>query len=126
MSALVSITICTSDRKIHRFADFEAAEAFHRAHAKVGGVGFAATRKSSHRQHGENRRAVLAYVGANPDATSVELAGHIGRSVNVVNSLIEQLLNHGFVEVTRRGDRGQRHYRLTDAGREEVRRAQVA
>lgn len=120
MSALVSITICTSDRQIHRFADFEAAEAFHRAHAKVGGVGFAAPRKADHRQRGENRRAVLAYVGANPDATAADLAGHIGRTVNVVNRIIEQLLSRGLVEVTRRGARGQRHYRLTDAGREEV------
>lgn len=122
MSALVSITICTSDRQIHRFADFEAAEAFHRAHAKVGGVGFAAPRKASHRQHGENRRAVLAYLGAHPDATSGDLARHIGRTVNVVNSLIELLLNRGFVELTRRGARGQRHYQLTDAGRAEVAR----
>lgn len=125
MSALVSITICTADRKIHRFADFEAAEAFHRAHAKVGGGGFAAPRKASHRQHGENRRAVLAYIGNHPDATSVDLARHIERTVCVVTPLLTSLIGQGLVEIARRGARGQRHYRLTDAGRDEVRRAQV-
>lgn len=121
MSALVSVTICTADRQIHRFQDFESADRFSRSFFAVGGAALAAPRHTSVRKNGENRRLILEFL-AKQSGTTVDIAASMSRTVHVINKRVANLLVAGLIEVEKTGARGQRHYRITDAGRAEVAR----
>ena len=120
MSALVCVTVCTSDRKIHRFDTLDAA-----AHFVFGDKATTAapkTKRKATRRHGENRRLALQLLAGTAEASSVEIAAALGRRVDIVNSLIVALLDCRAITITRRGNRGQRWFALTDIGRAEVAR----
>jgi DNA-binding MarR family transcriptional regulator len=62
-------------------------------------------------------------IGREEPATGTEVAERLGSDVSTVSRTIEAVVQRGLVRQSRGTDRRVREYRLTEAGREELRNA---
>lgn len=67
--------------------------------------------------------ALLVNIGREEPATGTEVAERLGSDVSTVSRTIEAVVQRGLVRQSRGTDRRVREYRLTEAGREELRNA---
>lgn len=114
MSALVSVTICTAERQIHRFDTLEAA------------AGFLVTRPSPQallrNSRGSMAPSILACLAKTSPADAGHVADALDTSIDSVNPVLRRLVTAGHIEIVDVKDRGRRIYRITSAGREAIKK----
>jgi len=112
MSALVSVTICTADRKIYRFDDLAEAQRFAEARHRQ------ASKSRPTRAKGEVLRCILAALANSADdPDTAMLSALLDLEPCEVRQPLAKAVFDELVEISARLSNNRRKYRITDAGR---------
>lgn len=112
MSALVSVTICTADRKIYRFDDLAEAQRFAEASHRQ------ASKSRPTRAKGEVLRCILAALANSADdPDTAMLSALLDLEPCEVRQPLAKAVFDELVEISARLSNNRRKYRITDAGR---------
>lgn len=112
MSALVSVTICTSDRSIHRFASLDEARQFSAARHRQ------ESQPRANRAKGEVLRCILAALASSADdPDTAMLSALLDLDPSEVRQPLAKAVFDELVEISARLSNNRRKYRITDTGR---------
>lgn len=118
MSALVSVTVCTADRAIHRFPTLEAAGDFVARRESIGrGLACGRAQATGGQLAGASSLAVLTVICQAPTGASRhEIAEIVRLSNDGIGWHVRRLESAGLIEQRSRGAYGLKRYVATAAG----------